>query len=563
MYHPTTATVFVFSVFITLQRRTCSFAHLRHIYIHRNMSSSSALHIIDTDTINIDGAAASSAANNMTANDTPLDIISWSKKSASLVSQSRRKLRFHVLGLSHLPVSRRFSACAFTQKIVKLCLMLLNAGHEVILYGAEGSDDDLYTEFVQTHTLRSIRVSFGDKPFKDLDSPDPADMGYDWQKETFRTDFGDAKEATFMYYGTAIAKIGMKRKNDDFLLLTMGTHQKPIADAVRLYLTVEPGIGYYGSYADFRAFESTAAYHYMLKAVSPNDHSFVDGKFYWRTVPNYYDLKEFDVTPEAIAADVDDAVKNSGKYFLFMARLITRKGFHVVLDLCKRLDLPLWICGQGYNKWDPETRMLTLQENNVTVQLTPKMRFLGYADAARRAMLMTHARATMCFTLFTEPFCGVNVESQLCGTPVISTNYGAFVDTIEQGKTGFRCDTTNDIALAVAEVGKLDRDYIKKRARRLYDKNNVQWMFEKYWQDLYDVYLSTVKLPNGQAASRGFGQIRDEVVEYVQRAKKEQGWAGDDNDDSAMSVVVVTESPKIEEVDTEEENDDADESDDA
>jgi len=458
------------------------------------------------------------------SSDDAMDIITWSHKSASLVPSDRKKRRFHVLGLVHLPVSRRFDACAFTQKIVKLCRMLLAAGHEVILYGAEGSDKDLCTTFVQTHSLRSIRECFGDPNHPNLDSPDPDDLGYNWRKETFRTDFDGAKECTYIYYGTAIANIGRRKKNDDYLLLTMGAHQKPISDAVRLYLTVEPGIGYYGCFADFRAFESSAAYHYMLKANSPNEHSYVDGKFYWRTVPNYYDVNEFDVAPEHAAADPDGAVANSGKYLLFMARLIQRKGFYVVYDLCKRLDLPLWICGQGYSKWDPEKRLLTLSETNATIELTPKMRFLGYANAERRAMLMTHARATLCFTLFTEPFCGVNVESQLTGTPVISTNYGAFTDTIEQGKTGFRCDTTNDIALAVAEVGKLDREYIKKRARRLYSLQSVQWMFEKLWQDLYDVYLSTIKLPSGEMAGQGFSAIRDDVIEAVEKSKAEEKW---------------------------------------
>jgi hypothetical protein len=50
--------------------------------------------------------------------------------------------------------------CAFTQKIVKLSKMLLSLGHEVILYGAEGSDAPC-TEFVQTHTLSEIRQEWG------------------------------------------------------------------------------------------------------------------------------------------------------------------------------------------------------------------------------------------------------------------------------------------------------------------------------------------------------------------------------------------------------------------
>lgn len=453
-----------------------------------------------------------------------------------MVAENRRKFRFHVLGLVHLPVSRRFDACAFTQKIVKMCLMLLSQGHHVILYGAQGSDLDLCSTFVQTHTLRSIRECFGNPNHPNLDSDDPDDLGYDWRKETFRTDFDGPKQATRDYYAMCIANIYRYSKPDDILLLSMGTHQKPIADVVRLYMTVEPGIGYYGSYADFRAFESSAAYHYILKAVNPNEYSFADGKFYWRSIPNYYRVEDFDISEADAKADPDRAIANSGKYYLFMARLITRKGFHVVIDLCKRLNLPLWICGQGFKSYDPKTRKLVLQEGNVEVQLADNMRYLGYADAKRRAMLMTHARATLCFTLFTEPFCGVNVESQLCGTPVITTDYGAFVDTVEQGKTGIRCNTMNDLALAAVQVGSMDREYIKQRARRLYSLDSVKWMFEKFWQDLYDVYLSTVRdRTSGQLLSKGFSEIRPEVMELVAKYRESVDFDIEISDDDATN----------------------------
>lgn len=70
--------------------------------------------------------------------------------------------RFHVLGASHLPVSRVYGACAFTQKIVKLCRMLRDRGHYVMLYGAEGTDSDLADEWIMTHRLEDIRRDFGD-----------------------------------------------------------------------------------------------------------------------------------------------------------------------------------------------------------------------------------------------------------------------------------------------------------------------------------------------------------------------------------------------------------------
>ena len=166
------------------------------------------------------------------------------------VKKMDKKFRFHILGLNHLPTSERYMACAFTQKNVKMCKMLMDLGHEVYLYGAEGSDAPC-TKFIQTHTLKQIREAWGE-------GDNRFEIGYDWHKKQFKHDINkDPALVTQMARAVAIEEIKKNSKPDDFLLVTQGYYQKPIADAVGLFLTVEPGIGYRGSYAEFRSFEST------------------------------------------------------------------------------------------------------------------------------------------------------------------------------------------------------------------------------------------------------------------------------------------------------------------
>ena len=80
--------------------------------------------------------------------------------------------RFHLLGLAHLPTHPSVSACAYTQKVIKLARMLRQLGHAVTFYGGEGSEV-VADECVQVVSAADRRAAYGD---------------YDWQTEFFRHD---------------------------------------------------------------------------------------------------------------------------------------------------------------------------------------------------------------------------------------------------------------------------------------------------------------------------------------------------------------------------------------
>ena len=52
-----------------------------------------------------------------------------------------------------------------------------------------------------------------------------------------------------------------------------------------------------------------------------------------------------------------------------------------------------------------------------------------------------------------EPFGLVMVEAMACGTPVVTTNWGAAPELVDDGVTGFRRDGEDDLVEAVGRVG--------------------------------------------------------------------------------------------------------------
>jgi len=110
------------------------------------------------------------------------------------VKQDKKKFTLHLLGLVHLPCSKEFMGCAFSQKNYKLAQMMLSLGHEVIYYGAEGSTVPC-SKFVQTHTLSDIRKEWGD-------GDNRFSIGYDYLTTGFRHDFNTKRTPTTLKFYT-------------------------------------------------------------------------------------------------------------------------------------------------------------------------------------------------------------------------------------------------------------------------------------------------------------------------------------------------------------------------
>jgi glycosyltransferase involved in cell wall biosynthesis len=317
-----------------------------------------------------------------------------------------RFVRFHVVGLPF----ESSPACAYEGKVVRFVRMMRARGHTVIHYEVLPDEIDPARSFVPGSSS--------------------------WRAMNDRV----------------IGQIRENAEPTDFICLIAGLCQKPIADAFPTMQAIEFGVGYGGTFADFRVFESHAWMHTVYGAQSGGDAHGIDGRFYDAVIPNYFDVEDFP------AGDGD------GGYFLFIGRLIERKGAHIAAEVCRRLGVPLIVAGEG----DPPDYGT----------------YIGLVGPAERARLMGGARALFVPTLYVEPFGGVAVEAMLCGTPVITTDWGAFTETVVDGVTGFRCRTFAEFLEAAGCADELDRDAIRQRAVERYSLEAVAPMYERYFTRL-------------------------------------------------------------------------------
>jgi glycosyltransferase involved in cell wall biosynthesis len=150
-------------------------------------------------------------------------------------------------------------------------------------------------------------------------------------------------------------------------------------------------------------------------------------RWYDAVIPNYFDLDDF------VYSDKKD------DYFLFLGRVGAGKGIHIAQQIAVATDTTLVVAGHGDFDFD----------------MKAKIRRVGVVGPAERSDLLAGAKATICASTFMEPFCGVQIESMLSGTPAISSDLGAFAEYNLHGITGYRCRTFEQFEWAARNIGKL------------------------------------------------------------------------------------------------------------
>lgn len=319
--------------------------------------------------------------------------------------------------------------------------MMRSLGHDVFLYASEDSDAD--AELITCITKDEQRQLFG--PVGSIPSYDPNHPG-------FR-----------LFNERAIANVRERAAPGDFLCLGAGFAQKPIADAFPNMFDVEFGIGYEGVFARFRVYESYAWMHAVegrrLGATAAN------GRFYDAVVPNYFTPSEF---PRG---------SGSGGYLLFLGRLIERKGLHIVCEVAKRTGIKTVVAGaHADGLWDRDFCDAGIE-------------YVGPVGPEDRARLLGGAVALLSPSLYLEPFGGSAVEAQLTGTPAITTDWGAYPETVVQGLTGYRCRDLGEFCWAAKNAHLLDRTLIRRRALARYSTDAVRHEYAAYFDRLRDLTL--------------------------------------------------------------------------
>ena len=371
-------------------------------------------------------------------------------------------MRFHVLAVAHAISNVDYVGCAFTQKVIKFCKMMKQKAQttpapEAKVPGASAPHavattvppPGATTTASESKTLPSAPVDIVPES-KEVAAPSEGGAtggsggdgvpvfiyhyGHEHSKvecdehitvvtaDEHKRCYGDFDHKTQLttydvgdmvnrlFSARTIVEMKKRKRRGDFILCFFGLGHAAIVNSGEFAdcFVVEPGIGYEDSFAKYRVFESYAWMHNRYGAEKTKH-----GNFYDCVIPNYFDASEFDYVP----AEKED-------YFLFLGRHISAKGLCVLIDLVRRHKIKILVAGTG----DIYKEMGITPEDEKT--LRPYLVHVGHADLEKRRRLLARARALIAPTLYLEPFGGVVMEASFSGTPVITTDWGAFPEQL-------------------------------------------------------------------------------------------------------------------------------------
>lgn len=173
-------------------------------------------------------------------------------------------------------------------------------------------------------------------------------------------------------------------------------------------------------------------------------------------------------------------------YLAFLGRLSPEKGPQHAIAIAKQTGWRLKMAG----KIDVVDREFFEQE--IAPQIDGKqIEYLGEVNHAQKAELLGNAAVTLFPITWREPFGLVMIESMATGTPVIGMNLGSVPEVIAHGKTGFICQSYEEMAAMIPHALELDRQGCRNYVENNFSVTQMVNGYEAAYRQLQERRISS------------------------------------------------------------------------
>lgn len=179
----------------------------------------------------------------------------------------------------------------------------------------------------------------------------------------------------------------------------------------------------------------------------------------WKTIYNGIDVGLYSL-PSA------ESLRRRGN-LLYLGRVSPMKGVHIAIDVAERCGIPLVIAGNvSAEPGGPE-----YFESLVHPRLGRQVQWVGEVNDAQKAQLFETSRALLFPTQCDEPFGLVMAEALAGGVPVIALRRGGVPEVVVHGRTGFVCESFEQMVTAVERIGEILPSVCRQQAVKCFSED--------------------------------------------------------------------------------------------
>jgi glycosyltransferase involved in cell wall biosynthesis len=169
---------------------------------------------------------------------------------------------------------------------------------------------------------------------------------------------------------------------------------------------------------------------------------------------------------------------------VFLGRIEPVKGAHIAIEVARRSSRSLIIAGNV-----PDSARKYFDEEVSPHVDGTSVQYIGPVNDAEKNDLLGAAAGFLMPILWDEPFGIVMAEALACGTPVIGLRRGSVPEVVQDGATGFVCDSIEDMVGAVPNLRSLDRRACRADMERRFSDTAMITAYEDLYHEVIQSWM--------------------------------------------------------------------------
>jgi glycosyltransferase involved in cell wall biosynthesis len=303
-------------------------------------------------------------------------------------------------------------------------------------------------------------------------------------------------EVTLFASGDSITKAKLKSVHDQALRLDSKVKEPPIYEHMMLaevyqqahdFDIIHSHVGY--SALGYSSFAKTPTVHTM-HGVFTSDSEKIYQRYSWQPLisiseaqrEHHLGLNYIHTVYNGIDTSIYEFCSEPSQpvYLVFVGRISPEKGPLQAIKIAHATGLPLKMAG----------KVDVVDQEFFTEQVKPlidgeQIQYLGEISHEEKVKLLGGASLTLFPINWREPFGLVMIESMATGTPVVAIALGSVPEVIAHGKTGFVCDSVEQMIEAIPDAMKLERQTCREY---VVNRFSVESMTDGY-ERAYEIVL--------------------------------------------------------------------------